>query len=91
MKTITVLPAGAHVLDLMHLDHRMIKYVGYKQDKSALDMVKQSGEVTLDITDARYRMYYLNRLLAGDLLPGDEATAKWAGLPWNPTTIVENV
>jgi hypothetical protein len=82
MKTISVLPTGAHVIDLEHLDHKMVKFVGYKQDIKALDMVKQAGAVTLNVTDTKYRMYYMNHLKAKDLLPADAATATWANIPF---------
>lgn len=86
MKTITVKSTGAHVLDLQYLDHQMVKFIGYRQDIKALAMVQLPETVTLDVTQARYRAYYLTHLLAGDLLPADAATAKWANLSFEGNT-----
>lgn len=76
---IKVLPTSAIVKDLELLDHKQIRYVGKKQNKSTLQCEATGEVVELDITNARYRTYYVQKLLAGDLIPADEYTAKLIG------------
>jgi hypothetical protein len=37
--------------------------------------------------NSQFAMEYLVHLRHGDLLPGDEETARWAGVKWDPTVL----
>lgn len=76
---IKVLTTNSIVKDIEALDNKVVRYVGKRQDKTALACISTGEVVELDITNARYRTYYIQKLLAGDLLPADEATAKLIG------------
>ena len=76
---IKVLPTEAIVKDLETLDHGMVRYVGKKQNTTTFNCENTGEVVELDITNARYRAYYVQKLLAGDLLPADDFTVKLIG------------
>ena len=76
---IKVLPTDAIVKDLEALDHKMVRYVGKRQNTKTCNCENTGEVVELDITDARYRIYYVEKLLAGDLLPADDFTKKLSG------------
>ncbi len=42
--------------------------------------VAHAENETVDVTNPEHAKYYRDALTDGDLLPGDEATAKWAGV-----------
>jgi len=86
-----VKPVGkALVPDYEALEQGVLRFVGRQHDASLGEMhpktkKKSGGYVPTDeYVEVPHRLEYIQELKAGTLEPADEATARLAGLAWEP-------